>query len=563
MATKPLPKIVIPPKTTKTSTTGYGWEGTLANLMGIPYSTDVKKFFDAWNTVDGSAASNNPFNITIDYTGTTTGDLPRNGAHVKIFPTALDGLKATALFIQKRTPFIIDSLKNADFKTASDQVQESGWAPNDPVYGNALYDHFVNNEITLWANAPTALSPADKAQINVANQTTQANIAANSPALNQAQTAKAAAAAAAKASSAPLTQAQIAEQTAKLKAEAGNQAYIGAETALAEAKVTEHITVAEQTAIAKQTAHITDPWVTVTKDKNGNPVYGTANGQTPPANVLVIGGVPATKSSYQQALGSTEPWVTVEKNSAGKVIGFKNVTSLQPPNNVLLIGGQPATETMYEQTWSSTYDSVYQSYTGKPATPAEQQSILSKGISVYALQQQLSQQPAFTSSPIYKQEGAGVVATAKQALGTAPPKDFVRKAIANNWDADTIAANIQKLPAYQQGPVFKSNLATAAASYQSIYGTQPPEQANQWLKNAVTNGWGADLIDQKLRADPSYKYSPEFQTKALGFLDAMGLYTGQRSVAAPQDPGIVAENTQGTKLGPDAGTGLQLGLGGQ
>lgn len=262
------PKVVksftIPPPAAKT-TGAFEWEGTLANLLGITYSKNVKKFFDAWHTSDNSNASNNPFNITVDYTGTATGDLAGNSANVKNFPTAVDGLRATAAFIQKNTPQIISTLNSGDYKGAADSIGQAGWdgGPNAPAsvkqnYSNSIYKNYLAGAYTVGNNAPTKLSPADKAQVSVIQQTTTANDQANSP------------------------------------------GYIKATTDLTTVK-------AEARASAEATAHVADgtQWVVEQKNKIGDTIgFSYSTGPNPPKNVLLINGAPATKSDLQASWNS-------------------------------------------------------------------------------------------------------------------------------------------------------------------------------------------------------------------------------------------------------------------
>jgi hypothetical protein len=44
------------------------------------------------------------------------------------------------------------------------------------------------------------------------------------------------------------------------------------------------------------------------------------------------------------------------------------------------------------------------------------------------------------------------------------------------------------------------------------------------------NGWTEDALAANLRADPSYKFSPEAQARSVGILDAMGMFVGRRAV---------------------------------
>lgn len=256
----------------------------------------------------------------------------------------------------------------------------------------------------------------------------------------------------------------------------------------------------------------------------------------------------------------SDPWVTVLKDKKGNVTGFGEAIGQQAPNNTLLIGGVPATKSLYQIQWSNTYDTEFTAFTGRPATPAEQAKILESGTSIYALKEQWAKQPAFTSSPIYKATAAGIAGQAKQALGKNPPAAFVRDAIAQGWDANTTAEKIRELPGYSNGPDFQTNHAQALNTYQTIYG-EPTAEANKWLKDAALKGWSSDEVGATLRADPAYKYSPEYQTKAVNFLDAMGLFTGTRAIAGVQPEQIVKQNTKGSKVG--ATSDLQVGVSGQ
>lgn len=207
----------------------------------------------------------------------------------------------------------------------------------------------------------------------------------------------------------------------------------------------------------------------------------------------------------KQTAHVSDPWVTVTKDSSGKVTGFGSAYGVSPPADVLLIGGQPATKSFYQQVWGSNYENVYEAYTGQTPTAAQQADILSKGVSVYTLQQTLSKQPGFTQSPVYKANAAGITEQAKQALGSKPSSDFVRRAVAENWDANTLTANIRALPAYQKGPEFKSNLADATSVYTQTFGAPPPPDQQAWLHEAALQGWSTALIQQRLRAEPAYK----------------------------------------------------------
>lgn len=251
----------------------------------------------------------------------------------------------------------------------------------------------------------------------------------------------------------------------------------------------------------------------------------------------------------------TDPWITVLKNAKGVVTGFGTSTGEIPPANVFQIAGQPVTKSTFDTSWSQ-YNNDFQAYTGKVATPAQQAAIISQGISVYQLRQQLAALPTFTTSPIYKASGAGIAATVQQALGKPPPAGFVKTAIAQGWDTDTLNDNIKKLPGYMQGPEYKANSAAITAQYEQIYGNIPAQpkgasgigSVNEWIHSAVMAGWDATTAATALRADPAYKYSPEYEGNALSFLSGMGLLVGARPTLAPVNPaGIKNPNDLGVE----------------
>lgn len=249
----------------------------------------------------------------------------------------------------------------------------------------------------------------------------------------------------------------------------------------------------------------------------------------------------------------SDPWIVVNRKGA-TVTGFGEATGANAPKNVLLIGGVPATKSLFAQQWGSTYSNDFQVMTGRQPTAAEQADILSRGLSVYQLRDELSKGKTFAASPAYRQVGAGIVQQAKDTLGVAPPQEFVRQAIAQNWDAATMDAKLRALPQYQKGPVFKQAALDMTNAYQSIYGPVPKAIANakpgapsvaQDIKQHVLAGWKPAEYAMKLRAQPQYKYSPEAQDSALHFLDGMGLLIGSRptltaggKTALPGAPGM-------------------------
>lgn len=218
-----------------------------------------------------------------------------------------------------------------------------------------------------------------------------------------------------------------------------------------------------------------------------------------------------------------DPWVTFTGGGFGEAYGTA------PPANVVRAGGQPLTQSAFQNLWGATYERVFQEFAGRMATPQEQADIIGRGMSVYALKDQLSKSTNFKASPVWKQSAAGLVARAESILGQRPSDEFIRRAFAEGWDEATFDANVRKLPAYQKGPEYKAGFAAGREVYRTVFG-QPDRAGNQWIKNAVMQGWTQDQMAAALRAQPEYKYSPEMQAKTVSFLDQLGLLIGARPV---------------------------------
>lgn len=236
-------------------------------------------------------------------------------------------------------------------------------------------------------------------------------------------------------------------------------------------------------------------------------------------------------ASAQATAHVSDPWITVTKKGS-TVTGFGEAMTPDAPANVLLIGGVPATKSLFQQQWGATYANVFADYTGRNPSAAEQADILTRGMSSYALREELSKQPAFKASPAYKQSGAGIAQQAKDVLGTKPPDEFVRKAISQNWDAATVDANLRALPQYTKGPVFQKALTGATDVYTAIYG-KPSVEDHGWLKQAALAGWDQGTVASKLRSSDAYKFSGEYETNVMGFLDKMGLLIGAQPALSP------------------------------
>lgn len=245
----------------------------------------------------------------------------------------------------------------------------------------------------------------------------------------------------------------------------------------------------------------------------------------------------------------SDPWITVTKNSKGVVTGFGESTGENAPGNVLTIGGLPATKAVFQQAWSNTYQADYEAFTGKAATPGQMADILENGTSVYTLKQQLAKQPGFKSSPIFKAQGPGVAAAGKQLLGQAPPATFVAQAIGQGWDSNTITANLRKLPQYVNGPEYKALDANFTDTYTQIYGS-PAHDTKAAIHAHIIDGWTSQQFAAKLRGQPEYAKSAEAHEAASGLVGLLGLdlNPAARLPVAPPIP-IATPATGGTTHG--------------
>lgn len=217
----------------------------------------------------------------------------------------------------------------------------------------------------------------------------------------------------------------------------------------------------------------------------------------------------------------TDPWVVQTKS------GFKYVNSTQPPKNTITYGGTPITRSEFNQVWTQTYSDTFEAYTGRKATAKEIVNILGTAPSVYSLSNSLATQSGFDKSPVYKQHAPGLIAVAQTILGTGwePSGGIIRQAIAQNWDQATFEQHVRQLPAYQQGPEFKTNAAQNQAQFESIYGNVDTN-TKQLIDHVTLQGWTPDEFASWLRQQPAYKQSDEYMAKQQSFLSALGLVTG-------------------------------------
>ena len=232
-------------------------------------------------------------------------------------------------------------------------------------------------------------------------------------------------------------------------------------------------------------------------------------------------------------------WVVRNPNGT---LGFAEIKDQnKPPKNIIVAQGLPLTRSDLLRA-KSTLDDLYQSYAGRPATNREVAGILESGISQFGLMTQLSKQPSFKQSPVYTRHAAGIVGTGRKMFGANWKGDdeFVRQAIVGSWDGDTIVEKLRQRPEYLTGPVYQGTVASLRNVYQTIYGV-PDQYADVSIKEAALQDWSPDQFAGWLRGQPQYTSSPEYQSKALSFLDQLGLITGSVPVLKP---GKAPQNTQ-------------------
>lgn len=279
---------------------------------------------------------------------------------------------------------------------------------------------------------------------------------------------------------------------------------------------------------------IDDTWVGGYNPNYKSGVDGPAN---PITSLLPKGYVGTASSTPDQKAGASvdttdisnslrDPWVTgVSKN--GKLIVKAGAVA---PGNTVMYDGLPMRASDFKSL-SRQLDTYFRSYTGGGVNPATVLQYVKKGWSPYTLTVALAKSPKFATSPIYKKYAPEYQDVAKDLLGPgeSTPQKLITAGILNGWDQGTFAAVVRKLPGYVQSNEFKENEATLTNVHQSIMGI-PDENAQLTINQATAAGWKADQYAAWLRSQPTYTQSPEYQSKALSFLGALGLITGQNPV---------------------------------
>jgi hypothetical protein len=255
------------------------------------------------------------------------------------------------------------------------------------------------------------------------------------------------------------------------------------------------------------------------------------------------------------------PWVVIQD---GKV---SYVQSVSPPKNVLVgstsNGIIPIRRSDYLQK-KSLINEYYQKYIGSNVDDAHLATILKTGMSEGAIINMLSKSPKFFRGQIWQAQAPSIKGYAKALMGEnyKVPAEFIRKAIINNWSEGTLRRKLIEKPEYLQGPEFRQNVSQLQNVYSSIQG-RPDEAAMQGIKEAALGGWSSDQYAAYLRNRPEYTGSQEYKSKALSFLDALGLVTGEQAttqgigtLGSPLPvPGIETQTPNSPRLPEPGGIG--------
>lgn len=260
---------------------------------------------------------------------------------------------------------------------------------------------------------------------------------------------------------------------------------------------------------------------------NINRILGTR-----PAGLPVL--APNTGAADTSAsTGGSSPFPVFKDQYVAGVTKQNKFSLTNDPNMALQYDGAPLTRSNF-LTLKDQLTSNYVSYTGNRPSNHQIQTYIDKGWNTYTLASLLSKGKNFTNSPIYKQTITAMNSTLKDVLGSGGkiPPELAREAVLNSWDSTVVAQKLRALPGYVNSEEFKGNMATLENVHSSIMGA-PDEEGVHNIQEATLAGWSADQYAAWLRSQPTYTQSPEYQSKALNFLSALGLITGQTAVLKP------------------------------
>jgi hypothetical protein len=161
-------------------------------------------------------------------------------------------------------------------------------------------------------------------------------------------------------------------------------------------------------------------------------------------------------------------------------------------------------------------------------------AIAKSGISEYTLIKGLVKRPAFYKSPVWEAKSRDYFSIADD-LGMKVDRKLVANAIANNWSGAAFAKRLRELPGYLGSNEFKTTEASLGNVFRSIFG-EPDETRKLEIKEYALGGWTPDQFAARLRGDPEYRNSAEYQSKIYGLQSLLG-FLPKQAPAPPPIPG--------------------------
>lgn len=254
----------------------------------------------------------------------------------------------------------------------------------------------------------------------------------------------------------------------------------------------------------------------------------------------------------------SNPWIVAVKDKSGKIVALKEVKSVSAPKDALTQFGSPVRKNEFSRAFSG-YTDYFTKYIGRKPTVSEVAGIISRGLSEGGVINMLSKSPSFKRGQIWQASAPSIIGYAKSLMGEGYKVDaeFIRKAIVNNWNEGTLRRKLIEKPEYLNGPEFRQNTSSLQNVYSQIMG-RPDEAAVQGIKEAALGGWSSDQYAAYLRAQPQYAKGQEYKSKAMSFLEQLGMLTGQRATdfdvgmlgTPPPTPGADTNTPYSPRLSP-------------
>lgn len=223
---------------------------------------------------------------------------------------------------------------------------------------------------------------------------------------------------------------------------------------------------------------------------------------------------------------------------------WQNIVGFAPKNYTFGTAGNPSTPTSpadaaqrsidvsrekerlskegYLRQWDS-YNNIAQAYAGRNASPDEAKYLYNHGISEFTWAKALSKQKGFYKSPIWQAKSQDYLGVARDMGMKGVNKQLVAKAITNNWSAGTFQEYLRQGQGYLNSGEYKTAEANLTNTYRSMYGDPSPEWKDE-IRRAALGRWTPEQWQTKLRQDPAYKKSSEYQAKAYEFKSLLGYH---------------------------------------